>query len=90
MGRLEVPRRKMRRPAPELRLKNTLVPGKSAELPFDEPQLFGRAKHALQVVHARVREQRFELVGVVPRDPIHHVAAVRRARGTHACFETVH
>ncbi len=55
---------------------------RAAELPIHEPQLFRTSRHAHRVEHAVVVDQAGEARGVAG-DPIHHVAAVRRARRAH-------
>ena len=61
------------------------VPGRrvvvgAAVFPFGEPQFFRRVSHAAVVEHAIVVDQALEAVRPVTGDPVHHVAAVRRAQ----------
>ena len=57
-----------------------IVVRRAAEIPLGKPELFGNAILAYQVERARHRDERLEAVRVA-RDPVHHVAAVGRARG---------
>src|SRR6266542_1861707 len=52
-------------------------------LPLVEPQLVRGGVHALEVPDAAMRDQTLEAVRV-DREPVHHVAAERRARSADA------
>src|SRR6266436_894075 len=59
------------------------VPVRTTEFPVAEPNFLGRAVHVLEIVNARVGEQRLEPVRVAG-DPVGHVAAIGSACRTHA------
>src|SRR5581483_6376558 len=80
--RLEIRGEQMRGPFP---VHLAVRPRRTSELPFVEPQLFGRAPGRLSVEHAVVAHDALESVGVA-EDPVGHVSAVAGAQRALAVF----